>query len=98
MSDTTGGLEFDVLGFTVRFKPDSPDEQISPAEVVEYVHREASDIRNSNPNLDQGQLATLVALKLAADNMKINKEYRDNINQLQTKAQDALGLLDNISV
>ena len=58
--------KFEVLGHCVTIDDSVDNEQVTAEEVVEYVQREADKIRDRMPNLEQGQLAVLVALKLGA--------------------------------
>ncbi len=97
MNDKTDGLEFDVLGFCVKFRPSGDTKQVSPQKAVELVLKEANDIRSTGPRLDNGQLATLVALRLASENLELQKEYQKNIDQLQKSAIQALHSLEEAS-
>ncbi len=83
-------LEFDVLGTSVRFRSNEASREISAKEIVEFVYNEALKIKDSSPQLENKQLATLVALKIAEDFLSMRKEYRTNIDQLQLTAKDAL--------
>ena len=56
-------LEFEVLGFKVKFKPEGEDQPVSASEVVECVNNEANNLRNNFPQLSEGELgAFLLAL------------------------------------
>jgi len=83
-------IEFEVLGFNVRFKPENGEDYEAAKNVVEFVCQEAEKIRENKPDLEKGKIAVLLALKLAKENIGLNKEYRENINMLQNTAVDAL--------
>jgi cell division protein ZapA (FtsZ GTPase activity inhibitor) len=100
MTDTnvnTKDLEYEVLGFKVRFKRDHDAEQDQVAEVVEKVSKEAEIIKEKFPELSKGQIAVLTALKLAKDLVELDKEYRENINKIQASANDSLRFIEEIS-
>ncbi len=91
-------MEFDVLGFKIKLKPDEGDgDAIQPKEVVDYVHREAVKIQELAPQLEKGQVAILVALNLAKDRMAMEREYSQNVAKLQNQAVDALKYIEEVS-
>ncbi|MBG07690.1 MAG: hypothetical protein CME68_02970 [Halobacteriovoraceae bacterium] len=90
-------LEFEVLGFKVKFKPEGEDQSVSASEVVECVNNEANNLKNDFPQLSQGELSVLLALHFAKKNIAVEKEYKSNIQQLNKKACDALSLVETIS-
>ena len=89
--------EFNVLGYNIRLKEADDDQLVSPEEIVEFVTREADMIREKSPNLNQGQKAILVALKVASEKLSLDKEYRENIVRLQSTATDALQFIEEVS-
>ena len=90
MIDNTGELEFEVMGLMVKFRPKEGEEN-KPVEVIEYLKREANDIRIKKPNVTNEQLAILVALKSAEELVQLREEYRDSINRLHLTAKEILG-------
>ena len=90
-------LEFEVLGFKVKFKPEGEDQPVSALEVVECVENEANNLKKNFPQLSQGELGVLLALHFAKKNMALEKEYKDNIQQLNKTVCDALNLVETIS-
>ena len=90
-------LEFEVLGFKVKFKPEGEDQPVSALEVVECVNKEANNLIDNFPQLSQGELSVLLALHFAKKNMAIEKEYKNNIQRLNKTACDALNLVETIS-
>ena len=97
INPNTKDLEFEVLGFKVRFKPDTDAGQDGVIEVVERVSKEAEIIRERFPELSKGQVAVLTALKMAKELVQLDKDYRDSINKVQASANDALRFLEEIS-
>ena len=97
MKSNKNVLEFEVLGFKVKFKPEGEDHPVSAQEVVEHVNREANKLSRSNPQLSSGEIAVLIALSFAKQNIGLEKEYKMNIEQLNKSAHDALSLVETIS-
>ena len=92
--DSKENLEFNILGFQVKFKPDDNLKDGSAEAAVELVRAEASRIQTSAPSLEVGQVALLVALKLAGEKLGLSEEYRANIQDLKKAAQDALKFVE----
>ena len=97
MDQFNESCDYEVLGFNVKFKPESGKPSTEARDIVEFVNKEAFQIKDQYPSLDNGQVAILLALKLAKENMKLNKEYKENIYQLQKSAMDALQTMDEIT-
>ena len=89
-------LEFDVLGFKIKFKSDEND-QVPASEIVNLVWSESDQIRSKYPGISIEKVAILASLQLATKNLTLEREYRDNINGLETTVSDALGLIDSIT-
>ena len=97
MKSNKNVLEFEVLGFKVKFKPEGEDQLVSAREVVEHVNWEANKLSKSYPQLSSGEIATLVALDFSRRNIELEKEYKMNIEQLNKSAHAALDLVETIS-
>ncbi len=87
-------LEFEILGCSVKFKSDTgasglPDG-VEARAVVALVEDEIKALKSKAPDLDDGKVAILAALKIAADKLELELEYRDNIDRLQNSATKAL--------
>ena len=94
--------EFEVLGYKVKFNPTSQtgeeQDEMSAQDVVSFVHSEAAAIRKSvSGNLDNGQLAILVALKVASDKLHQDSNLKSEINILEGAAVDALKYIEEVS-
>ena len=68
MDNIKDNLEFNVLGYQVKFSPTGVNNA-SPREAVDLVREEASLIKAKAPTLADGQIAVLVALKLASEKL-----------------------------
>lgn len=88
---------FEVLGQKLKLKKDERLEGFGPSDIVGYVQTEASKIINQSPQLSQSQIAVLLALKFAGEKLALEKEYRENIHQLQKTATDALQYIEEVS-
>jgi cell division protein ZapA len=88
---------YEVLGCTLKLKPDEKLEGVQPSDVVSYVQNEAAKILQQSPGLTDGQIAVLIAMKLAGEKLALEHEYRDNIRLLHRTAADALQYIEHIS-
>jgi cell division protein ZapA len=88
---------FEVLGCSLKLKEDEKLEGVTPNDIVSYVQNEAAKVLQQNPGLSQGQIAVLIALKLAGEKLALEHEYRDNIRLLHRTAKDAFQYIENIS-
>jgi hypothetical protein len=97
MNYNEGKNEFNVLGYKVIFRPDGDGNKLAPERIVTYVQNEADILSKKMPNLEPGQIAILLALKFAKENLDLKTEFKDNINKLHTSAKDALQYLEGIA-
>ncbi len=89
--------EFDVLGYKIKLKPDESNDDVAPATIVDYIMREADSMLLVQPQLDKGQAAILVALKIASEKLKLEKEFCDNVEKMRSTASDALQFIEEVS-
>lgn len=89
--------DFEILGSRVKINPDKVTGETTPSEIVEYVRQAATQIKTQAPQLDNGHVFLLAALKIAEERLNLNREYRDNIKALQASAQDALRFIEEVS-
>ena len=97
MKTNEGKIDFDVLGYTVTFRPSMDGSQIAPEQILDYVRKEANIIKRNSPNLDSGQVAVLLALKLAKENFDLKNDFKENIDKLQATASDALQYFEEVA-
>ncbi|MBL6990291.1 MAG: cell division protein ZapA [Bacteriovoracaceae bacterium] len=105
MNDDNRELEFEVLGFKVKFKSENMtefanqdgDDHLTPEKIVKYVQTESLKIKENFPILEAGQIAVLSALNIAASKLKIQRELKQGIGELQTSAKGALLAIEEIS-
>ncbi|MBK24028.1 MAG: hypothetical protein CME70_08515 [Halobacteriovorax sp.] len=97
MNSEKENLDFDVLGFKVRFRPDQFANAQIAEDIVEYVRSEANKIKDRVPQLDQGQVAILTALQIASEKVSMEAECKDAIETLQLTAGDALKFIEEVS-
>ncbi|MCK5074073.1 MAG: cell division protein ZapA [Bacteriovoracaceae bacterium] len=91
-------FEFEVLGFKVRFRPDDDDSQVEANEVVEYIRKEAKKLKITSHDLESGEAAILLALRVAHDKLVLENEYRESIAKLHTETTEAIKIIDNITL
>ncbi len=97
MNYNEGKSEFNVLGYKVIFRPDNDGSTHSPERIANFVQNEADILRKTMPNLEPGQIAILLALKFAKENLDLKTEFKDSINKLHMSAKDALQYLEEIA-
>lgn len=97
MENNNEMLSFRVLGQEINFRPQQDEEEISASDVVELVNKEADKISQSLPHLDQNQVAVLVALKLAQENLKCEIKTKYELNKIRSSAMDALRFIEEVS-
>ena len=91
-------LEFDVLGFKIKFRPEEEEESnIAVSDIISFVSQEAKNISEFHPTLSRGEVAILMALKMAKEKLSLEREYQENIDKLQTTAKDALQYIEEVS-
>ena len=90
-------LEFDVLGFKVRFRPEGDEDQFTAGDIINLVNTEAKRILDKNPKLTPSQAAILVALNLAKEKLNTDIEFRNNIDTLHSTASDALQFIEELT-
>jgi cell division protein ZapA (FtsZ GTPase activity inhibitor) len=91
-------LEFEILGYKVNFKSDTVNSLVSPTEIVGYVKDEVAEMRKNAKHLSTGEVAVLLALKMAQEKLLIEREYRENIIKLHQEVNDAKKVIDGLSI
>lgn len=95
--ETNGTTEnYEVLGLRVRLNKEKTGG-IDPQKVINYLNSEAAKIKNKSPQLDNEQVAVLLALSVAADKMEQEETFQKDLDKLQTAAAGALHLIEEVS-
>lgn len=89
--------DFEILGYKVTLKDTGKPFDVRPEEIVELVRSQSTELLNQFPSLDRGEAALLVALKLAEEKLRTDKEFQSDIQDLHFKADNALKALERIS-
>ena len=90
----SNGTEFEVLGFKVRYTSGS-GKDIDAKSVVEVVNEVGMQIKTSAPHLSHGQIAILVALKMAEERLIQKAGFHDRLEHIEQSARGALELIEN---
>ena len=85
---------FDILGFKLKVRSDENEQLINAKDVSQIVRDEAYSLKEKSPNLSNGEIAILLALKYAKEKLVLEKEYETNIQELQNTAKDALARIE----
>jgi cell division protein ZapA (FtsZ GTPase activity inhibitor) len=89
----SNGMEFEVLGFKVRYTSGS-GKDIDARSVVEVVNEMGTQIKSSAPSLSHSQVAILVALKMAEERLRQKFGYQDRLEHIEQSARGALELIE----
>ena len=81
--------EFNVLGCKVKYRPEQHDGHIALA-VIDLVNAEIQQLKNARSTLRDTDVAVLVALKMAAEKLQLEDEYKKNILKLEQSLEQAL--------
>ena len=85
---------FDILGFKLKVRSDENEQMINAKDVAQIVRDEAFSLKEKSPNLKNGEIAILMALKYAKEKMVLENEYKTNILELQNTAKEALTTIE----
>ena len=96
MTIRTEGLEYNILGSTVRVKAEEA-ESSNALRAIEILQKEIQNVQTSNPKLKEIDVAVLAALKLASEVASLEIEYKDSITSLKSGVVDALNFIEEVS-
>jgi cell division protein ZapA (FtsZ GTPase activity inhibitor) len=88
--------EYEVLGHKVKFRPDE-GAAVTADEVLNAVKTEVSLIKQSHPQLDNGQVAVLTALKISYEKLLQERDLTDQVQDIKKFANDALNFIEEVS-
>ncbi|MCR9204244.1 MAG: hypothetical protein NXH75_06690 [Halobacteriovoraceae bacterium] len=97
METKTSAKEYEILGYKVKLQKSDEINQVTPDDVVDLVRSEAAKIMDKAPTLNSGEVAILVALKMAQENLSKAETYNDEIDALKSKANEALSLIEEVT-
>jgi hypothetical protein len=97
MDNNTSVKDLEVLGYKVKLREEEKASGISAGDVVDLVRRESNKITVKAPHLTNGEVAILVALQMAKENIEINKKFQSDLSSLKDKAGQALNLIEEVS-
>ena len=89
---------FDILGFKLKVRSDEIEQTVNAVDVVQQVRNEAFSLKQKSPDLSNGEIAILLALKYAQEKLVLEKEYQTNIQELQDTARDALQKIEETQI
>jgi cell division protein ZapA (FtsZ GTPase activity inhibitor) len=90
-------VDYNILGYNVRLKSTTAEEEANASEIIRLVREEAQAIQEQAPHLSRGEVALMVALTLAEKNQSIQDEFKDSIQQLQGQAGSVLQVIEELS-
>ena len=89
--------DYEILGYRVKLCSQKEGEELTPDEVVEYVRMKANRLLDKMPQLDKGEIALLVALTIAQEKMKLQKDFCENVDSFHGYAEEALQFIEEVS-
>jgi cell division protein ZapA (FtsZ GTPase activity inhibitor) len=93
MTQLSQEVEFNVLGCKVKVRPEQDDTHNALA-VVNLVNAEIQQLKIGRPMLRDTDVAVLVALKIATENMQLEDEYKATILRLEASLEQALQAIE----
>ena len=96
MTIRTEGLEYNILGSTVRVKGNEAQNS-NALRAIEILQKEIQSVQTSNPKLKDIDIAVLAGLKLASDMANVEAEYKESILSLKSGVEDALNFIEEVS-
>lgn len=92
MIESKDGKEFNILGTKIKIS-NSALQSDSAVEAIDYVLKEAQNLRSKNPNLKDHDLAVLLSLEIAAHYLAFRKEHKDDVLLLKEEVLKAKSLI-----
>lgn len=96
MTIRTEGLEYNILGSTVRVKADGVDST-NALKAIEILQKEIQHVQSSNSKLKDIDVAVLAALRLASEVATLETEYKESVMSLRAGIEDALNFIEEVS-
>ncbi len=91
MSEQRDNLEFVIFGQKLRFRSESTQSsEISPSDIVQWVYKEADNIRKSASGLDESKLAVLTLMKIAGDYLELKSKGQKILSKIDMKTKSIL--------
>lgn len=93
-------LEFDVLGCRIKIRAEElnadGEKPVSPELIVELVLKEMGQMKQKNSQLDDKQIAVLLALKFAKEKMILENSINIDQTEIYKSASQALRLIEEV--
>jgi cell division protein ZapA (FtsZ GTPase activity inhibitor) len=71
--------------------------KVTSARVIEFVQTEVEKLQEQYPQLDNSQLAVLLAMNFARERLEIEEDFRLNIEEIERSTKEALANIDSIT-
>ena len=90
--------EHDILGMKLSVQSEAEQEsKVTSARVIEFVQTEVDKLKEQYPQLDNSQLAVLLAMNFARERLEIEEDFRMNIEEIERSTRDALENIESIT-
>lgn len=86
----------EILGCKIKLTAEAQDS-VKAMDVIELINKEASEIKKRQPGLSNADTAVMVALKIAADRLAIEQDFKGNIEFLEKTIDNSLQVIDEVS-
>ena len=97
MNTEKNEIEYDILGHSLKVCSEEDKTSKVPAlDVVNYVRERAAEIKKDFPTLGSDQISILLAMSCAREKLELEIEYKENIEDLESKAKSALDAMESI--
>jgi cell division protein ZapA (FtsZ GTPase activity inhibitor) len=71
--------------------------KVTSARVIEFVQNEVEKLQEQYPQLDNSQLAVLLAMNFARERLEIEEDFRMNIEEIERSTKEALENIESIT-
>ena len=90
--------EHDILGMKISVqKEEEQRSTVSSARVIEFVQNEVDKLKEQYPQLDNTELAVLLAMNFARERLEIEEEFRGEIEDIESSTKKALENIESIT-
>ena len=98
IEETNINREHDILGMRLSVQDEVEQEStVTSSQVIEFVQEQVDKLTEQYPNLDNAQLAVLLAMNIARERLEIEAEFKANIEDIEQSTKLALENIESIT-
>ena len=90
--------EHEILGMRLSVQDEAEQKsKVTSARVIEFVQNEVEKLQEQYPQLDNSQLAVLLAMNFARERLEIEEDFKMNIEEIERSTKEALKNIESIT-